>query len=479
MIRSDTEIVSSLRAALAERVGQERFALWFGPSTRLEYNGRSLSIAVPSPLLVNWMRGSFRREIQEACESVLGNCPAVDFHVDSAMSHHEARSMQTESRQSVTVTPPAAQKPIDTPPAQTATTPAPAPASNHNGRSRRKFSTLDSFVRGECNRLAVTAAARVLRDPGHISPLTVYGPTSVGKTHLLEGIWSATRRKRDLRVLYLTSEQFTTYFLEALRGGGLPSFRRKCRGVELLILDDLQFVAGKRATQVELLHTVDTLLREGRQLVLAADRPPQELKGFSPELIMRLRGGMICRIDPPDFATRLGIVDRLATRLDVDMPVAVRRFMASQISSHARDLSGAICRLQATSEAAGRPISLEMAEQALSEMIRQSHRPVRIPDIEKAVCDVFGVERETMLSQTKSKHASYPRMLAMWLARKHTRAALGEIGHYFHRKSHSTVVSAQKRIERWIADGADVEMAGQVWHIEDAIRQIERRLQAG
>ena len=153
--------------------------------------------------------------------------------------------------------------------------------------------------------------------------------------------------------------------------------------------------------------------------------------------------------------------------------------MASRLSSHARDLSGALCRLQATSEAVGRPITLEMAEEALSEMIRQASRPVRIPDIEKAVCEVFGLERETMGSQTKSKHASCPRMLAMWLARKHTRAALGEIGHYFRRKSHSTVVSAQKRIDRWIAEGADIEMAGESWSIEEAIRQVERRLQAG
>jgi chromosomal replication initiator protein len=474
LIRSDTEIVPALRAALVERIGQERFELWFGPHARLGYDGRALSIAVPSPLLLNFIRANFRREIEEACESVFGECPAVQLGVDPTLATAEVPSMRKDE--------PEHAPPRQGRPAHAATEGSPAPqasAASGNGHCRRRFATLSSFVRGDCNRLALTAAERVLRDPGQISPLTIYGPTSVGKTHLLEGIWTAARRRRGLRVLYLTSEQFTTYFLEALRGGGLPSFRRKYRGVDLLILDDVHFLVGKRATQIELLHTVDTLLQEGRQLVLAADRAPGELKGLSPELVTRLRGGAICQIEPPDFATRLGILRHLAERLDIEVPPAVQRFVASRITSHARDLSGALCRLHATSEAHGCPITAEMAEEALADLIRQTGRAVRLGDIEKAVCDAFGVERATMHSQAKAKHVSQPRMLAMWLARKHTRAALTEIGHYFNRKSHSTVVSAQKRIDRWIADAAEIEMAGSVWKIEDAIRQVERKLQAG
>jgi len=472
LIGNDTEIVPALRAALAERIGRERFELWFGLHTRLAYDGRALSITVPSTLLVNFIRGNFRREIEEACESVLGECPAVQLGVDPSLSAAEVPSMHKGQ--------PERDEPRQRPPARSVPGDSPqAPPASGNGHCRRRFATLGSFVRGECNRLALTAAERVLRDPGQISPLTIYGPTSVGKTHLLEGIWTAARRRRGLRVLYLTSEQFTTYFLEALRGGGLPSFRRKYRGVELLILDDIQFLTGKRATQVELLHTVDTLLREGRQLVFAADRSPAELGGLTPELITRLKGGATCHIDPPDFATRLGILRHLAERLKIEVPTSVQRFVASRITGHARDLSGALCRLHATSEALQCPITPEMAEEALAELIRQAGRAVRLGDIDKAVCDTFGVETATMHSQAKTKHISYPRMLAMWLARKHTRAALVEIGHYFNRKSHSTVVSAQKRIDRWIADGAQIDMAGSVWNIDDAIRQVERRLQAG
>ncbi len=344
----------------------------------------------------------------------------------------------------------------------------------------RKFASLASFVVGASNRLAMYSAEMVARNPGQITPLFVHGPTSVGKTHLLEGIWSAQRKAgRGTATVYLSAEQFTSQFLEALRGGGMPIFRRKYRGVNVLILDDLQFLAGKRATQVELVHTVDTLLREGRQLVFAADRPPVELGDFMPELITRLTGGMVCRIEPPDYATRLGIVAHLSCRLGVELPCDVQQFVASRLTGHARELSGALCRLQATSEATGQKISVVLAEEALGEMIRQNTRVVRLSDIEKAICKVFGLEPQTLQSDGKSRRVSLPRMLAMWLARKHTRAALSEIGAFFGRRSHSTVISAQKRVDQWMAHDEPLQMPEQTWKIDDAIRQVERQLTAG
>jgi chromosomal replication initiator protein len=279
--------------------------------------------------------------------------------------------------------------------------------------------------------------------------------------------------------VYLSAEQFTNHFLEALRGSGLPSFRRKYRGVGLLMIDDLQFLVGKRATQVELLHTVDTFLREGRQLVFAVDRPPAELAELGPELITRLTSGLVCSIEPPDYATRLGIVAQMARRMKLHVPTEVQQFVASRLTSHARELSGALCRLKATSQSVGRPISLGMAEEALADLIRHSGRAIRLADIEKAICDVFGLEPASLQSDAKARRVSHPRMLAMWLARKHTRAALSEIGHYFGRRSHSTVVSAQRRVDGWMASGHPLELADHRWAFDDAVRQVERRLAAG
>ncbi|MGA2033533.1 MAG: chromosomal replication initiator protein DnaA [Thermoguttaceae bacterium] len=465
--KDDMEIVSALRTALVDKVGRERFDLWFGAAARLHWDGRTLTIGLTNRFLLDWVRQNFRAQIEGACMEVLGQCPALKFGVEAgvceqgepaAAAHAAARPAAAERK------------------AQGAHE-APAEPGG-NGAARPKFASLATFVTGQSNRLAFVSAEMVARSPGQISPLVIHGPTGVGKTHLLEGIWTAVRKSsRAASVVYVSAEQFTTQFVEALRGSGLPSFRHKYRDVQLLILDDLQFLSGnKRATQVELLHTIDALLRNGRQLVFSADRPLNELSGLGSELTTRLGSGMVCRVDPPDYSTRLGIVAQLAERLRVDAPPEVQRFVASRLTAHARELSGALCRLQATSRALGQEITLPLAEEALSDMLQSHSRVVRLADIQKAVCDVFGLEPAILQSDGKSKRVSHPRMLAMWLARKHTRAALGEIGQFFGRRSHSTVISAQKRVDGWMAVGEMMQLAERASDIDDAIRLVERQL---
>jgi chromosomal replication initiator protein len=468
------EIVSALRTALAGKVGKERFDLWFGASTRLHCDGGVLRVGAPSRFFLDWIRTNFRRQLEEACGEVFGGRPAIEFYVDPVSSESDDRMRLSEGNDSAKKTrQPPAVVPVQpraerTPPARQAST------------SRRRFAGLDTFVVGDTNRLAAASAELVVRQPGQLTPLVFCGPTGVGKTHLLEGIWTATRSSQhNLTCIYLSAEQFTSQFLEALRGSGLPSFRQKYRGVGVLVLDDLQFFIGKRATQVELLHTVDTFLRDGRQLVFAADRSPAELPELGSELTSRLSGGMVCRIEQPDYATRLGVVTQMARRMKLQVPVEVQQYVAARLTSHARELSGALCRLMATSESLGCAISLTMAQEALADLISQNAPAVRLPDIEKAVCEVFGLEPSSLQSAVKGKRISNPRMLAMWLARKHTRAALSEIGHFFGRRSHSTVVSAQKRVDAWVTSGQPLDLAERRWAVDDAIRQVERRLAAG
>jgi len=188
---------------------------------------------------------------------------------------------------------------------------------------------------------------------------------------------------------------------------------------------------------------------------------------------------MVCRIDPPDYATRLGIVAQQARRLDVELPDDVQRFIAARLTGHARELSGAICCLRATSQALRQKITLALAEEALREMIHHHRRAVRLDDIQKAVCQVFGLEAASLRSAGKSKCVTQPRMLAMWLARKHTRAALSEIGQFFGKRSHSTVISAQKRVDGWLEAGNPLCLTERTWEIEEAVRQVERQLLAG
>lgn len=472
------EIVSALRSALADRVGQQRFELWFGKSTRLELSDGALTVGVPNRFFQDWLRTNFRPHIENACLATLGTRPTLHFRIDPTLPEPQF----APSAAAATAVKVAA--PLQGPHLATLASPPPVPSAAPAVESapaapRRKFSTFSSFVVGRSNRLARTTAQLVVERPGELSPLLIHGPTSVGKTHLLQSIWAAARQtQRGKTALYLTSEQFTTAFLGALRGSGLPSFRQKYRGVGLLLIDDIQFLCGKRYTQVELLYTIDALQREGHQLVFSADRPPAELADLGQELTTRLQGGMICRLEPPEYETRLGIVRQMGEQMGLKVPAEVQTFIAARLTNHARELSGALCRLQATSQSLGVPIGLAMAEEALGELIRNSSRAVRLVDIEKAVCSAFGLEAQTLQSSRKAKRVSQPRMLAMWLARKYTRAALSEIGAYFGRRSHSTVISAQRRVDDWLASGTALELADHTWNIDEAIRHVEQFLQA-
>jgi chromosomal replication initiator protein len=347
---------------------------------------------------------------------------------------------------------------------------------------RRQFARLADFLASEGNRVALSAAQTAASRPGTYSPLTFVGPPGSGKTHLLEGIWRHVRDTRALsRVIYLSAEQFTNQFLEALRQSGTPSFRRKYRDVELLLIDDVQFFAGKQSTLVELVHTADTLLREGRQLVFACDRPPAELRGLGAELPARLNGGLVCTLQPADYATRRGILQQLAARhADGESrrttPPEVLNWLAGQLNGDARQLCGAMHRLRAASEAHERPIDLDFAQAALDDLIHASRRPVRLPEIVEAVCDVFGVPADEMQSGSKAAAVTLPRMLVMFLARKWTRAAHSEISRTLGRKSHSTVVSAQHKVTEWLADGKIVSLQTGTCRVEDAIRRVEAQL---
>jgi chromosomal replication initiator protein len=317
-------------------------------------------------------------------------------------------------------------------------------------------------------------------EPGRYSPLLVHGPTGTGKTHLLEGICDAFRktRPRAAQVL-LSAEQFTSYFLEALHGSGMPSFRRKYRDLELLVIDDVQFFTNKKATLVELLHTIDSFQGTRRQLVFAADRSPTALKSLGPELMARLSGGMVCRLESAEYPTRLGIVRGHARDLDLNVPEDVEAYIASHFTTQSRELAGALKKLRAASLAHAKPISLALAEEVLSELIDHHDRVVKLVDIEKAVCDVFGIDSKSLQSNIKTRTVCHPRMLAMWLARKHTRAGLSEIGCYFGRRSHSTVISAQKKIESWMSDTAPLKLACGSLSLEETIRRVEANLRAG
>ncbi|MEQ8785957.1 MAG: DnaA/Hda family protein [Pirellulaceae bacterium] len=472
-----------LRSTLIKRIGQDRFDLWFGDRVRMDMKDGALVVAAGESFTLERLRTSFRRDLAESAAQVLGGQVAVEFELDTMLIEPagstcslvdvkvDAMADSTQAVGAASSSTPAPHFPL------TSTTPF-APASPTS--STRRFASLASYVVGDGNRLAYTVAESTVRRLGEVSPVFFCGPTGCGKTHLLEGVWSLARRKSPKqRVVMLSAEQFTTYFIEALRGSGLPNFRRKYRDADLLLIDDVQFFVGKKATVVELIHTIDTFIRHGRQLVLAADRPPTELSALGPEIAARLTGGLVCNIEPLDGETRLGVLRKIAARCGAAIDEETFALLADRLNGDARVLAGAVHRLQASSEALRQPISVHLAEKALTDIFQSTQKVVRLADVERAVCDVFGVEPETLQSAGKSRGASQPRMLAMWLARKYTRAAFSEIGRHFGRRSHSTVISAEKKVNAWRAEGAELQLAHGVCRADDAIRRIETRLRCG
>ncbi len=480
--KDDMDIVSAFRRRLADKVEKERFELWFGGKTCFEVTDRTLTVVATNEFFRSFLQTHYRSSIESACRETFGPAFSVAFSIpptggasgnggpSQQASAADARRSGSSGRaaSSATVSRASAERTL------------PGRAGCREKRRGRPLLDFDSFVKGSTNQLARAAAEMVAGRPGEFSPLLIHGPTSVGKTHLLQAICTEARKThRKLVAVYLSAEQFTTEFLQALRGGGLPSFRAKYRGLDLLAIDDLHFFCGKKATLVELLYTIDALTRRRRQIVFAADRAPVQLRALGGELLSRLDAGMACRIEPPGYDTRLEILRRMAKRMDMPVSPDVGQFIAARLTNHARELSGALCRLHAEQRATGRPITPAMAEEALAEMIRDGSPTVRLADIDKAVCDAFGLEPEALQSSRKAKSVSHPRMLAMWLARRYTRAALTEIGQYFGRRSHSTVVSAQKRVDKWIAENATLSLAEHSRPVAEAIQQLERRFRIG
>jgi chromosomal replication initiator protein len=468
----------AVREAFRERIGGDRFAVWFGAGLIVDVTaaGREtvVTVAAGSGFTGEWLRRTFREELADAIRSVCG--PAARLAWDTiepaaaAISGDAPAARKGSSR--------AAARPPRLPREPVAV--VSPPAARGPAVARRPAPGLASFVVGPSNRMALAASERAAAAPGEVSPLVVHGPSGCGKTHLLEGICSRARERHPgIAVVSLSAEQFTTGFHQALHGSGLPGFRRSCRSADVLVIDDLQFFVGKRATLVELQHTVDALHRQGRQLVFACDRELDALPGLGAELLTRLRAGMSARILPPDYDVRRGIVAALAAARGLELPDDVAHYVATQMTRHARELQGAVNRLEATSLMLGLPINLEMAVESLADLVRSSARSVRLADIEKAVCKAFGIEEGTLQSARRARTVNHPRMLAMFLARKHTHAALADIGRYFGRRSHSTVIAAQKAVDDWVARRSPIVLAESEWDPEEAIRRVEDLLRAG
>lgn len=484
---SSSGLVGRLHARLRDRIGAQRYAVWFEGICQFVLEGDAdggedrpgVTVVSDGQFAQDLVRRGFRMDIEAVVAEVCGTPRPVRFRLlgpddappPSSQATTTDRVEQTPSLEvQATAVEPAVHSQAQ-----------PSFAARPTGEPvrKRQLAKLDEFVTSPSNRMARAAAEMVVSRLGEISPLVIHGPSGTGKTHLLEGIVSTVREQHPgVSVMLVPAEQFTTSFLQALHGSGLPGFRRSYRSLDLLLIDDLQFFAGKRATAVELQQTFDALRRQGRQVICASDRAPETIADLGPELLGRLEGGMSVRLSPADFEVRRGIVAGLVDRRGLECEPAVLDYVAMNLTRNARELTGGVNRLEATSHMLGLPITLDLAEEALADLVRAGGRGVRLADIERAVCTAFGLEQGSLQSQKRARTVNHPRMLAMFLARKHTPAALAEIGSYFGRRSHSTVIAARKTVSGWLASRARVQLADAAWDVEEAVRRVEELLRA-
>lgn len=473
-----------LRQAVLDKVGQERMDLWLRGGEALRLQDGALVVVAADEFTLDRIRRNLRDDLLVAAEKALGHRPALSFQVDDAL-RRGCDNRALRKRRTVDVNQrwldfgdeqQAAGVAVLAPPAHSLQMGQCGAARESNGRSAaRRFARLESFVVSDANRFAYAAAQRAVAKPGDVSPLYLHGPTGCGKTHLAEGIWSALRRA-DKHCIYLAAEQFTTQFLESLRGQGLPSFRRKLRDVDLLVIDDVQFLHGKRATIQELLSTVEHFARERKQLVLGADRPASELPSFGPELTARLSSGLTADLAELDQAARRGVLQSLLAQRGRRLPEDVVELLAAELPGDGRRLQGALNRLDAMQEATGRSLTVGFAREALKDLLRPVNKLVRLIDIDKVVCDLFGLAPKSLQSEAKARSITTPRTLAMYLARKHTGAGLSEISEHFGLKSHSVVVAAQKKVGSWRQQQTLLGLNGGACGVEEALRRVESAL---
>ena len=424
-----------VREGLRRDVGARSFDRWLGRIELGDYcpNDRSVTLLLPSAFMANWVASNFAERLtlswRTACSDVL--------------SVRVAASETAEDRVEIV--------PAVTPPPETPAEP--------RFRFEPKF-TFDTFVTGQGNRIACNAARAIAEGgPMRFNPLFIHGSTGQGKTHLLHAIGHGyTARKPAARALAMSAERFMIDFVQAMRAKDTMAFKARLRSVDILLIDDFQFIAGKDTTQEEFLYTIDELMRGGRRLIISADRSPHELDGVEGRLLSRLTQGLVVDIQPADYALRRAIVEAKAAMMpSVAVPPVVLDMLASRISSNIRELEGGLNRLVAYASLQGRGIDEAFAEDVLADMFRASRRRVTIDEIQKRVSDHFKIRQAEMVSARRARAVARPRQIAMYLAKQLTPRSLPEIGRRFGGRDHTTVIHAVKQIEKLRAADNEID----------------------
>jgi len=409
---------------LEQKVSPQDFATWFQQTSYCATHDATLYVRVPNPTYKDWLQDHYRAQVEEAIQELRLAVRRIEYT-------------------------------LETPPALDAA-PPPAAAPQVSNESSL-FSPLNSkysfasFVVGSSNQFAHAAALRVSHDPGRsYNPLFLYGGVGLGKTHLMHAIGHELRsRFPQWQVMYISAERFTNEMVQSIKNDSMVGFHQRFRNVDTLLVDDIQFLSGKEATQEEFFHTFNALYERHKPIVLSSDRLPREIAEVEERLRSRFGGGLVADIQPPDLETRQAILMKKAEAEQFALPEKVALFIATNIKSNIRDLEGSLVRLTAYASLTGEVVTEAMARQVLKDLMVDSGADhVSIELIQKTVCDFYGLRLHELKAKDNSKRVVVPRQVAMWLARRLTQASLPEIARAFVDKHHTTVLHSIAKITK-------------------------------
>ena len=481
-LKTDGEISTIIAEMLAEKIGETRYELWFSQDQPIKFSENRLNVFADSNFTANRLQNTFSADIRSVVDHVCGSHVGIEFVVQAPPIKSKHSRNKSSDQPSLFDAVDGSKEKSESDSASDLTNVNHPAVSNKAKTAPHAKVDLKSFWFGANNQFAQAGVEQIMQLPGQFSPLLIHGPSGSGKSHLLEAATNEFRRRlRAKRCVFLTAEQFTNQFVASLRDNrGLPMFRRKYRDLDLLAIDDIQFLAGKNATLNEFQFTLDQLVRQGKQVIVSSDRPPMELDTLGSDLLNRLASGLMCPLMFPNLEGRKSIIRSMCKQRNFHLNGDVVELIAEQITRDVRRLSGAINRLRAVSISTGvENVTVEVATNMLQDLISLSSIGTSMVTIEEAVCNLTGIKSADLRSNSRRKSISSARMLAMYLAREHTNAALSEIGDYFGGRSHSTVIAAKKKITNLIADDSDIALANSNVKVKVAIDRIQSKLRIG
>ncbi len=418
------EIWNKSLISMHGKVGDSAFELWFKPIKLLHIKDNIAMLEIPNRFFKEWIEDYHPNLIKDAIEEATGGQVVLKYKIEEKQQSVQLKQIEKLENKRIKL-------------------------ANKGIYINPKY-TFENFITGNSNQFAQAAAAAVSESPGKTyNPLFIYGGVGLGKTHLMHAIGNRVlNTKQDVSVLYISSEQFMNEVVHAIRHDKMSEVREKYRHLDLLLFDDVQFIAKTKATQEELFHTFNDLYEKSKQIVISADRPPKEISEITDRLRSRFGMGLIADIQPPDVETKLAIIYKKSEIMGIKhLPDDVVNFLAEKIKSNIRELEGSLIRLAAQSSLTGEKISLEIARKLLKDIIHDDTRPVTIESVQKVVCEFYNISMADIKARRRTREIALPRQVAMYIAKQLTNISLQDIGNSFGGKDHATVLYACRQIE--------------------------------